>query len=120
MRFRYLYICRELNCTFITAKNKCAFIPGGGRTCIKIDTHQSLFPCPITKRMFLGGIDCNTGFRTHQKTLVLTWKNCINIVRNQRTVISTILMDKLFLINVINKESGSTGTDIQDTVFSLV
>lgn len=87
---------------------------------LKLNTHQSLFPCPITKRMFLGGIDCNTGFRTHQKTLVLTWKNCINIVGNQRTVISTILMDKLFLINVINKESGSTGTDIQDTVFSLV
>ena len=120
MRFRYLYICRKLNRTFITAKNKCVFIPGSGRTCIKIDTHQSLLPCPITKRMFLRRIDCDTGFRTHQKTPVLTWKNDINIIGNQRTVISTILMDKLLIINVIHKKSGSTSTDIQDTVFSLV
>ena len=120
MRFRYLYVCRKFNSTIITTENKHAFIAGRGRTCIKTDTHQSLFTCPVTKRMFLGRIDCNTGLRTHQKTLVLTRKNCINIVGNQRTVISTILMDKLFLINVINKESGSTGTNIQDTVFSLV
>ena len=120
MRFRYLYVCRKFNSTIITTENKHAFITGRGRTCIKTNTHQSLFTCPVTKRMFLGRIDRNTSLRTHQKTLVLTRKNCINIVGNQRTVISTILMDKLFLINVINKESGSTGTDIQDTVFSLV
>ena len=39
---------------------------------------------------------------------------------DQRTVVTSVLMNKVLLINVINKKSGSTGTDIQDTVFSLV
>ncbi len=120
MRFRYLYICRKFDSTVITTENKRTFVAGCGRTCIKIDTHQSLFPCPVTKRMFLRGIDGDTSLRTHQEALILPGKNCINIVGNQRTVISTILMHKLLLVNVINKKSRSTGTNIQDTVFSLV
>ena len=55
-----------------------------------------------------------------RETPVLTRKNCINIIGDQRTVVTSVLINKVLLINVINKKSGSTGTNIQNSVFSLV
>lgn len=44
-------------------------------------------------------LNSNSVFRTHKETLVLTWKNCIDIVGNQRTIVCTVLMDELLFIN---------------------
>ena len=99
----YLYVYRKSDSPVISTKNKCIIAIGCSRAGIEIDTHQSLFPRPINS---------NSVFRTHKETLVLTWKNCIDIVGNQRTIVCTVLMDELLFINVIYKQSSSTGTDI--------
>ena len=112
MRFRYLYVCWEPDSPVIATKNKCVFAIGCSRAGIKIDTHQSLFPCPIAEGVFFRRVNGNSVFCTHEETLVLTWENCIDIIGNQCTVVCMILMDELLFIDVIYKQSSSTSADI--------
>ena len=70
--------------------------------------------------MLLGRVNGNPVFRAHDEVLVLARKDCIDVVGNQRAVVRTILVDELLRVEVVYKQSGSAGADIQAPVFSLV